>query len=93
MREQKVENLGKKLSDKNDPKRRILMNVIVPKLSIEYARDVWEGNVKFVKQFNTIWMTTTKKKRRWYSTTSNTVLRAELGICPLKTNRDKRKLK
>ena len=34
----------------------ILMNVIVPKL--EYAGEVWEGNAKFVKQLETVQMTT-----------------------------------
>ena len=46
-----------------------------------------------VKQLETIRITAAKKVLGCLSTTSNTVLRAELGICPLKTNRDVRKLK
>ena len=38
-------------------------------------------------------MTTAKKVQGCSSTTSNTELRAELGMYPLKTNRDVRKLK
>ena len=72
-------------------KRCILMNVIVPKL--EYAREVWEGNAKLVKQLETVQMTAAKKTPRCLSTTSNTVLRAELGTHPLRTNRVKKKLK
>ncbi|CAM9862168.1 unnamed protein product, partial [Sphacelaria rigidula] len=34
--------------------RCILMNVIVPKL--EYAGEVWEGNVKLVEKFKTVQM-------------------------------------
>ena len=66
------------------------MNVIVPKP--EYA-EVWEGNAKLVKQLETVQMTAAKKVRGYSSTTSNTELRAELGMYPLKTNRDARKLK
>ena len=67
------------------------MNVIVPKL--EYAGEVWEGNAKFVKQAETVQMTAATKITRCSSMTSNTVLRAEeLGVYPLKTNRDTRKL-
>ena len=69
----------------------ILMIVIVPKL--EYAAGVWEGNAKFVKQLKTVQMTAAKKILRCSSTTSNTVLRAELGMYPLETNGDVRKLK
>ena len=72
-------------------KRCILMNVIVPKL--EYAGEVWEGNAKLVKQLETLWVTAAKKVLGCSSTTSNKVLRAELGMYPLKTNRDARKLK
>ena len=71
--------------------RCILIDVIVPKL--EYAGEVWEGNAKFVKQLETVQMTAAKKILGCSSTTSNTVLRAELGMYPLKTNRDFRKLK
>ena len=67
------------------------MNVIAPKL--EYSGEVWEGNTKLVKHLGTIQMTAAKKVLGCSSTTSNTVLRAELGIYPHKTNRDVRKLK
>ena len=67
------------------------MNVMVPKL--ECAGEVWEGNAKLVKQLETIQMTATIKILRCSSTTSDTVVRAELGMHPLKTNRDMRKLK
>ena len=70
----------------------ILINVIVPKL--EYAGEVWEENAKFVKQLETaVQMTAAKKTLGCSSTTSNTVLRAELGMHPLETDRDVRKLK
>ena len=69
----------------------ILMNVVVPKL--EYAGDVWEGNAKFVQQLETVQMTAAKNILRCSSTTRNTVLRAELGMYPLETIRDMRKLK
>ena len=41
-------------------KRCILSNVIVPKL--ECAGEVWEGNAKFVKQRETVQMTSEAKK-------------------------------
>ena len=74
-------------------RRCILMNAIVPKL--EYAGDIWEGNAKLVKQLltTTVQMTAAKKVLKCSSTTSNRVLRAELGTYPLKTNRNVRKLK
>ena len=74
-------------------RRCILMNAIVPKL--EYAGDTWEGNAKLVKQLltTTVQMTAAKKVLKCSSTTSNRVLRAELGTYPLKTNRNVRKLK
>ena len=65
-------------------KRCILINVIVPKL--EYAGEVWEGNAKFVKELETKLMTAAKNMLGCSSTTSNTVLRAELGIYPLKSD-------
>ena len=68
----------------------ILMNVIVSKL--EYAGEVWEGNANFVKQLETVQMAAAKKILRCSSTTSRTVLRAELGMYPPKTIRDLRKL-
>ena len=58
------------------------MNVIVPKL--EYAGEVWEGSAKFVKEWKILHMTAAKKTLGCSSTTSNTELRAELGIYPLK---------
>ena len=61
----------------------ILTNVIVPKL--EYAGEVREGNAKFVKQPKTVQMTAANKILGCSSTTSNTVLRTELGMYPLKT--------
>ena len=71
-------------------KRCVLMNVIGPKL--EYSGEVWEGNAKLVKQLETVQMTAATQVLGCSSTTSNTVLRAELGMYPLKTNRDVRKL-
>ena len=41
--------------------KRILMNVIVPKL--EYAGEVWEGNAKLVKQLATLQMTAAKNTK------------------------------
>ena len=77
----------------NRIKRCILMNAIVPKL--ENAGDVWEGNAKLVKHLDTVQMTVaeTLVLIGCSSTTSNTVSGAELGIYPLKTNRDVKKLK
>ena len=60
---------------------------------LEYAGEVWERNAKFVKQLETVQMTAAKKIIGCRSTTSNTVLRAEPGMYPHKTNRDVRKLK
>ena len=59
---------------------------------LEYA-EVWEGNAKLVKQLETVQMTAAKKVRGYSSTTSNTELRAELGMYPLKTSRDVRTLR
>ena len=67
------------------------MNAILPKL--EYAGEVWEGNAKLVKQLETVQMTASKKVLVCTSTTSNTALKAELGMYPLKANRDVRRLK
>ena len=72
-------------------KRCIMMNVIATNL--EYAGEVYEGNVKLVKQLETVQMTAAKNILGCSSSTSNTGLRAELGMYPLKTNRDVRKLK
>ncbi|CAB1099916.1 unnamed protein product [Ectocarpus sp. CCAP 1310/34] len=71
-------------------KRCVLLNLIVPKL--EYAGEVWEGKEKAVKQLETVQMTAAKKILGCSSTTSNTVLRAELGMYSLKTKRDMQKL-
>ena len=59
----------------------ILMNVIV--LKLKYAGEVWEGNAKFVKQLEILQMTAAKRMLKCSRTTSNTVLRAELGMYPL----------
>ena len=48
-------------------------------------------NAKFVKQVETVQMTAAKKILG--CSTSNTVLGAELGMYPLKENRELRKLK
>ena len=69
----------------------IWITVVVPKL--EYAGEVWEGNATFVKQLKTVRMTAAKNIPGCSSTTSNSVSRAELGLYPLETNRDARKLK
>ena len=70
----------------------ILMYEIVPE-ELGYAGEGWEGNAKFVKQMKKVPMTTAKKVLGCSSTTSNTVLRTELGMHPLKTNRDVSKMK
>ena len=44
-------------------------------------------DTKLVKQLETVQMTAAKKILGCSSTTSNTVLRAELGMHPLKTNK------
>ena len=72
-------------------KRCILLNVIVPKL--EYAGEVWEGNKKLAEKLETVQMSAAKKILGCSKTTSNTALRAELGMYALKTNRDMRKLR
>ena len=59
----------------------IMMNVIVPQLA--YAGEVWEGNAKFVKQLEKVQMAAAKRIIGCSSTTSDTALRAELGIYPL----------
>ena len=65
-------------------KRCILINAIVLKLA--YAREVWERNAKLVKQLETVQMTAAENVLGCSSTTSNAVLRAELGMYPLETN-------
>ena len=65
--------------------------MIVPKL--EYAGEVWEGIAKPVKQLETVQMAAAKQILGYSSTSSNTVLRAELGMYPLETNKDVKKLK
>ena len=59
----------------------VLINAIVP--NPEYAGEVWEENVKLVKQLETAQMTAAKKVLGCSSSTSNTALRAELGMYPL----------
>ena len=49
--------------------------------------------MKFVIQLETVNIIAAKEVLRWPSTASSTALRAELGTCPLKTNRDAAKLK
>ena len=61
------------------------MNVIEPKL--EYA-ELWEGNAKLVNQLETVLQIAAKKVPGCPSTTTSTLLRAELGMYPLKTNGD-----
>ena len=61
------------------------MNVIVPKL--EYAQ-VWEGKAQFVKQLETVHMPAAKKN--CCGAQVRRIARANLGMHPLKTNRDKR---
>ena len=65
-------------------KIRILINVLVPKL--EYA-EAWEGNMNFAK-LETVHTTAAKKVPRCSNVTSNTALRAELGMYPIETNRN-----
>ena len=69
----------------------ILMNVIA--IKVEYAGGVWEGNAKLVNQLKTVQRTAAKKILGCSSTTSDTVLRVDLGMHPLKTNRGTRKLR
>ena len=66
-------------------KRCILIIGAVPKL--EYAGEEGEGNAKLVKQLKTVQMAPAKKVLGCSSTTSNTVIRAELGMYPLETKR------
>ena len=49
---------------------------IVAKLG--YAREVWEGNAKFVKQLEIVQMTAAEQVLRCSSTTRNAVLRVGL---------------
>ena len=73
--------------------RCITMNVILIVPKLVYAGAVYEGIVKIVKRLETEQVTAAKIIPRGSSTTSNTVLRAELEMYPLETNRDTRKLK
>ena len=68
------------------------MDAIPTDTKLEYA-EVWKGNEKLVKQLETVQMMAAKKVLGCSSTTSNTVLSAELEMCPLETYRDVRKLK
>ena len=67
------------------------MNVIVPKL--ECAGKVWDGNAKLVKKLEAVQMASAKKILVCSNTTRHTTVGAELGIYPLKTNRDMTMLK
>ena len=58
------------------------MKVVVPKLE---CAGVWEGNAKLVNKLETVAMTAAKKILGCSKTTSNTALRAELGMSSLKT--------
>ena len=49
----------------------IMINVIVPKLLIEHAGEIWKVSTKFVKQLETVQMTAAKKALRCSNTTSN----------------------
>ena len=57
--------------------------MIAPK--VEYAGELWGGNAKLVKQLETVQMSAAKNVLGCSSTKSNTELRAELGMYPLKT--------
>ena len=59
-------------------KRCIPLNVIVPKL--EHAGEVWEGNKKLADKLETVQMSTAKEILECSKTTSNTALRAKLGM-------------
>ena len=54
---------------------------------------MWEGNAKFLIQLETVQRTEAKNNSRCSSPTRNKVLRAKLGLYPLKTNGDMKKLK
>ena len=65
-------------------KRCILLSVVVPKL--EYAGEVWEGNKKLLAdKLETVQVSAAKKILGCSKITSNTALRAELGMYALKT--------
>ena len=53
-------------------KRRILLNVIVPKL--EYAGEVWEGNKKLAEKLETVQMAAAKKIGKCSKTIGNRVI-------------------
>ena len=61
----------------------ILIIMILPKR--EYAGYFWKGNSKFVKQLETMQMAVAKYILGCSSTTSDTVLSANLGMYPLTT--------
>ena len=46
------------------------------------------GNAKFAEQLETVQMTAAEKNPRWSGRSSNAVLRADLGMYKLQTNRD-----
>ena len=68
----------------------VLCSVIVPPL--EHAGEVWEGNKKVVQELEAAQMKAAKIILGCSKRTSNAVVRAELGIQSLKSERDARKL-
>ena len=66
-------------------RRCIMLNVIVPSTKLAYAGEVWEGNKKLADKWETVQMSAAKKILGCSETTSNTALRAELGMYALKT--------
>ena len=56
------------------------------------AGGVWQGNTKMVEYLETVQITAAKKVLGCPNTTSSTVLRSGLGMHPLETIRDVRKL-
>ncbi|CAB1111402.1 unnamed protein product [Ectocarpus sp. CCAP 1310/34] len=68
----------------------VLKSVIVP--PPEYTGDVWEGNQKVVKEVEAVQMKTAKNILGCFRRTSNSAVRAELGIQSLRSGRDARKL-
>ena len=60
-------------------------------LPLYYPGGIWEGNTTFVKERETVQVT--EIKIGYPTTISNSVLREKLGMYPLKTSKDGRKLK
>ena len=61
--------------------------------TLEYVGEVWEGNAKYVWQSEPLQMTAATKILTCSRKTSDAVLRATLGMYPLKSNRNMTKLK